>query len=230
MKKIFFIVLLVLFIFPITIFSKNNILSLVEDKEYLYYDQKYLKDNDFTIRIKQNQVYKKNFTVKNDTPHSYPLYFLLESNSFEEANDDVLDYLMISIKRDGKLIYNGSANIFNYSSDSTKLHEFVSLNKFTSRSSSNIEFELQLSNDYFSQYKNSYTYVTFLFYVDGEDNEKILLNPYTREMFYNYLDVWVFCLFCILVSFIILIIIFIRKKIKIKKLKREENKELKESL
>ena len=221
MKKIYFIMLLVLFIFPITIFSKNNILSLVEDKGYLYYDQKYIKDKDFTIRIKENETYKKSFTIKNDTVHSYPLYFLLESNSFEEVNDDVLDYLMISIKRDEKLIYNGSASVFNYSSDYTKLHEFVSLNKFTSRSSSNIEFELKLSNDYFSQHKGSYTYVTFLFYVDGEDNEKLLLNPYTREMFYNYLDVWVFCLFCIFVSCVVLTIIFIRKRMKTKKLKRE---------
>ncbi len=225
MKKIYFIMLVVLFIFPITIFSKNNILSLVEDKGYLYYDQKYIKDKDFTIRIKENETYKNIFTIKNDTTHSYPLYFLLESNSFEEANDDILDYLMISIKRDGKLIYNGSANIFNYSSDSTKLHEFVSLNKFISRSSSNIEFELKISNEYFSQHKESYCYVTFLFYTDGEDNEKLLLNPFTREMFYNYLDIWVFCLFCILVSFIIIIIIFVSKRMKTKKRKIEIEKE-----
>ena len=224
MKKIYFIMLLVLFIFPITIFSKNNILSLIEDKGYLYYDQKYLEDKDFTIRIKQNETYKKSFTIKNDTAHSYPLFFLLESNSFEESNNNVLDYIFIDIKRDGELIYNGSASIFNYSSDSTKLHEFVSLNKFTSRSSSNIEIELKMSDD-FSQYKDSYTYVTFLFYADGEDNEKLLLNPYTREMFYNYLDVWIFCLFCIFVSFIILTIIFIRKRMIKKKLKRgEKNK------
>ena len=226
MKKIYFIMLLVLFIFPITIFSKNNVLSLVEDKGYLYYDQKYQKDKDFTIRIKQDEVYKNIFTIKNDTTHSHPLYLLLESNSFEESNDDVLDYLMISITRDGELIYNGSANIFNYSSDSTKLHEFVSLNKFTGRSSSNIEIGLQLSDDYFSQHKNSYTYVTFSFYTDGEDNEKLLLNPYTKEMFYNYLDVWIFCLFCIFISLVFLIIIFIRKRMKTKNLKREEkNKE-----
>ena len=168
MKKILFMMLLVLFLFPITIFSKNNILSLVEDEGYLYYDQKYIKDKDFTIRIKKNETYKNTFTIKNDTTYSYPLYFLLESNSFEEANDDILDYLMISIKRDGKLLYSGSASIFNYSSDSTKLHEFVSLNKFTGRSSSNIEIGLQLSDDYFSQHKNSYTYVTFSFYTDGE--------------------------------------------------------------
>ena len=225
MKKIYFIMLLVLFIFPITIFSKNNILSLIEDKGYLYYDQKYLEDKDFTIRIKQNETYKKSFTIKNDTAHSYPLFFLLESNSFEESNDNVLDYIFINIKRDGELIYNGSASIFNYSSDSTKLHEFVSLNKFTTKSTSKVEIELNISNDYFYQHREPYTYVTFLFYSESDDNEKLLLNPYTREMFYNYLDTWVFCLFCILCSCFILTIIFIRKKIKKKKLKKEDDNE-----
>ncbi len=227
MKGIYrFLLLVGIVFFTVPVVANENILCLVDNKNNLSYDERYMDIDSLTkkIDIGSSKIYKESFVIQNTTLESQELFLHLETKAQDGSIDDLLDYLQLKITVDKKVIYEGSASSLNSSLDGNVLLEYIPLGKYDKNQESNCDVEFSIVDSYRSISDNKYAYVYWSFYTKDKDNDYIEIEKLTSEMFYNFLDVWVFCGFCIGVAFIVLAIYYIRMRIEYKRIHNKDDK------
>ncbi len=226
MKKII-IIFLILFSFCISVSAKDKTFSLITYEKDLYYDGRYMKEENFkkTMDLVGDKTYQDTYVIENNTKKEQELFLLLESVAEDGSYNDIMEYSHLKVSLDDTIVYDGSASVMDYTASKNELYDFVSLGKFEKMSSKKLSIELVLSSDYQGKSKNKFAYVTSSFYIKNADKNFSMIEEATPQMIYNFLDVWVFCGVCVLVSILLLSIIYIRKHPLKKKEKKEDKEE-----
>ena len=232
MKYLRLLFIAILF-FPLTVFAEEDTLRLLKQDDEIFYDYQYVTKNTFSqsVKIDSKKDFQKKFLVNNETGDKLGLFFLVDTKGQDGTLNDLLDYLQLKILVDGKAIYDGSASVMNSSIDSSMLLEPISLGDFSDKKISNLEVNLHVMDEYFSASNNRFAYIDWTFYIKDSEGEFLEIGPLTKDEFYNYLNIWVFCGFSIGVAGAILFgYLFLkmrkhRKNDKDKKEKKEEGNE-----
>lgn len=231
MKRFLQYFLIALCLFPLWVDAKDTKLSLLKDHDVLCYDGKTIKDEDLMkeMDLTSSEVFKNELVIENTTGDDYQIYFLLSTKEQDGSFNDLLDYLTLKVYVDDKVVYDGTGSVIDFATEKEDLHDFISLGSILKASSSVMRVEASVSNDYASVSNNTFAYLIWEFYIRDKDKEFIKIEELSTEQFYNWMDIWVFCLVCIIVAGIILFIYYRRKKRSLhpvedsKKEKKEEN-------
>ena len=229
-----FLIILVGFLMMPLVSAKEKTVSFIEYKEAIHYDERSIKEDDFTkeMDLVGDKRYEETFVIRNDSKKKIETFLLLESTSADGSYNDIMDYATLKVSLDDTVLYDGSASVMNYALEREKLYDLVSLGKLEKKSQQNLKIELTLLDSYQSVSNNKFAYITVSFYTKDQNKNYTLIEKATPQMIYNFLDVWVFCGVCVFVGLLILSILYVKKhpiKKKEKKDEEEENKEEKES-
>ena len=227
--KIIFIFIIGFFI-TLSVSAREKTFSLIEYKKGLYYDGRYLKEEQFKkeMDLIQDKKYQDTFVIQNNTKKDREVFLLLESVSAEGSYNDIMEYGYLKVMLGDKVLYEGSSSGMDLATNKESLHDFISLGKITKKDSAKIQIELTVSNEYTAKSKNKFAYVTSSFYIQNKDKSFSVIPEATAQMIYNFLDVWVFCGVCVFIGLLFLSIFYIRKHPFKKKNKENKGKEEKE--
>ena len=226
MKKIILVFLLFCFI---PVYAKDDTFYLTKQKGAIYYDERFLDTSLLQVEVdtQNNDTYDTSFQIENATGENQKLYLLMDSKSEDGTFNELLESVAVSVRFQDKVIYDGTASIFNDSGDSSHLHSFVYLGDFKNNQGGLLEISFNIAEDYFKESKNSFAYVSYSLYTMNQNKEYIKIETLTPEMLYNYLSVWIFCIFCTFVGLFILFLPTIRKKVHLPKFSfKKKNEEV----
>jgi len=210
--------------------AKEKTVSFIDYKEGFYYDERRIKEEDFTeeMSLVGDKKYEETFIIRNDSSHKKEVFLALESMAEDGSYNDIMEYCSLKVFLDDKVLYDGSASIMDYVQEREKLQEFVSLGKLDKKSIQELKILLTLTGDYQAKSKNKFAYVTASFYIKDSQKNYTLVEKATPQMIYNFLDVWVFCGVCVLVGLLLLSIYYWKKnayKRKVKEKDKDKDKE-----
>lgn len=228
MKIIKILLLFVIsFGFVLSVSAREKTFSLIEYKDSIYYDGRYLKEENFKKEMDfiKDKKYQDTFLIQNDTKKDREIFLLLENISADGSYNDIMEYCHLTVSLDDKIIYDGSASGMDYTTSKGELYDFVSLGKIEKKEIKKLVIELVLSSDYPNLSQNKFAYVTPSFYLQDEDKSFVLIEEATPQMIYNFLSVWIFCGVCVFVALFVLSIFYIRKHPLKKKEKEDKEKE-----
>ena len=226
------VLLLITFFLTIPVYAKDDTLYLTKQKDAIYYDERFIDTSLLRMEVdtKKNETYETSFKVENATGEDQKIYLLMDSKSEDGTFNELLESVAVQVTYQNKVVYDGTASIFNDSGNSKELNGFIYLGNIKKNEGDTLKILFNVSDSYYKESNNSYAYVSFSFYTLNKKKEYIEIETLTPEMFYNYLSVWIFCCFCAIVGLFILFMPLIRKKIHLpeihlKKKKEDENKE-----
>lgn len=219
--------LILLSFLSIPVAAKENRVVLIEDKGNLYYDNRYIKENNFTEEVNSSKMeYQKDFVVDNQTKNKREIFLLVESIGQDGSYNDLMDSLHIKVIRDEKVLYDDTGSGIDLSHQERDLHDFISIGSFAFKEHSTIHVIID------SEEADLSGYFHYSFYYKDKDNTYTEVLKYTDDMFYNSYDIWIFVCFSIVLAGIILFVLIHRYKIEnhpeIAKKKREEKEKKKE--
>ena len=228
MKKYLFFVFLFLFSLLSVVLAKEQVFSFIIHDDVLYYDSKLLKEDDFSqiLNLSEQKEFSNTFTFKNDSNRKIPLYLFLESKEEDGSYANLFDYLTLKVSMDDKVLYDDSASILNYASN-TNLYDYISLGDISKNSSCALQFDLQLSSEYQKISNNKFAYLHYSFYSLDSDKDYVEIKPFSKEKFYLSFGVWMFCIVCIIFAFVLLTIIYIIRKRNYNRIHKKTEKNMK---
>ena len=185
MKK--FILLISLFVFGIiSVQAKENKLYFTEDNNRLYYDSKLIDENVFMKHIDMTP--GENFTdelyIENGTNTKYTLYFKVVPREQSAEANELLDNIVMRIKLDDKIIYEGKATGLDYTNQGINLQNAILLGEFTPSKNSKMVVETKLSENYDNTEFSDFSYIDWSFYAQYDDSEppvEIIVSPDTMK-------------------------------------------------
>ena len=185
MKK--FILLISLFVFGIiSVQAKENKLYFTEDNNRLYYDSKLIDENVFMKHIDMTP--GENFTdelyIENGTNTKYTLYFKVVPREQSAEANELLDNIVMRIKLDDKIIYEGKATGLDYTDQGINLQNAILLGEFTPSKNSKMVVETKLSENYDNTEFSDFSYIDWSFYAQYDDSEppvEIIVSPDTMK-------------------------------------------------
>ena len=185
MKK--FILLISLFVFGIiSVQAKENKLYFTEDNNRLYYDSKLIDENVFMKHIDMTP--GENFTdelyIENGTNTKYTLYFKVVPREQSAEANELLDNILMRIKLDDKIIYEGKATGLDYTDQGINLQNAILLGDFTPSKNSKMVVETKLSENYDNTEFSDFSYIDWSFYAQYDDSEppvEIIVSPDTMK-------------------------------------------------
>ena len=185
MKK--FILLISLFVFGIiSVQAKENKLYFTEDNNRLYYDSKLIDENVFMKHIDMTP--GENFTdelyIENGTNTKYTLYFKVSPREQSAEANELLDNIVMRIKLDDKIIYEGKATGLDYTDQGINLQNAILLGDFTPSKNSKMVVETKLSENYDNTEFSDFSYIDWSFYAQYDDSEppvEIIVSPDTMK-------------------------------------------------
>lgn len=185
MKK--FILLISLFVFGIiSVQAKENKLYFTEDNNRLYYDSKLIDENVFMKHIDMTP--GENFTdelyIENGTNTKYTLYFKVVPREQSAEANELLDNIVMRIKLDDKIIYEGKATGLDYVNQGINLQNAILLGEFTPSKNSKMVVETKLSENYDNTEFSDFSYIDWSFYAQYDDSEppvEIIVSPDTMK-------------------------------------------------
>ena len=171
MKK--FILLISLFVFGIiSVQAKENKLYFTEDNNRLYYDSKLIDENVFMKHIDMTP--GENFTdelyIENGTNTKYTLYFKVVPREQSAEANELLDNIVMRIKLDDKIIYEGKATGLDYTDQGINLQNAILLGEFTPSKNSKMVVETKLSENYDNTEFSDFSYIDWSFYAQYYDS------------------------------------------------------------
>jgi len=185
MKKfILFISLFVLSI--ISVQAKENKLYFTEDNNRLYYDSKLIDENVFMkhIDMTPGENFIDELYIENGTNTKYTLYFKVVPREQSTEANELLDNILMRIKLDDEVIYEGKATGLDYADQGINLQKAILLGEFTPSKNSKMVVETKLSENYDNTEFSDFSYIDWSFYAQYDDSEppvEIIVSPDTMK-------------------------------------------------
>ena len=203
MKKI--VLFISFFVFSIlSVQAKENKLYFTEENDRLYYESKLIDEDVFMKHIDMTP--GENFTdellIENGTNTKYTLYFKIVPREQSSAADELLENIIMNIKLDGKVIYNGKATGLDYTEQGVNLQKAILIGDFTPSKNSKMVVETKLSENYDNTEFNDFSYIDWSFYAQYDDSEppvEIIASPDTMKNSFPF--AFVFSVIIILIGF-----------------------------
>ena len=190
MKKfVLFISLFALCI--ISVEAEENKLYFTEENNRLYYDSKLIDENVFMKHIGMTP--GENFTdellIENGTNTKYTLYFKVVPREQSAEADELLENIIMKIKLDEEIIYEGKATGLDYTEQGIDLQKAILLGDFTPSKNSKMVVETKLSENYDNTELNEFSYIDWSFYAQYDDSKppvEIIVSPNTMRNSFPY--------------------------------------------
>lgn len=185
MKKfVLFISLFALCI--ISVEAKENKLYFTEENNRLYYESKLIDENIFMkhVDMTPGESFTDELIVENGTNTKYTLYFKIVPREQSAEADELLDNIMMKIKLDDNVIYEGKATGLDYTEQGIDLQKAILLGDFTPSKNSKMVVETKLSENYDNTEFNDFSYIDWSFYAQYDDSEppvEIIVSPDTMK-------------------------------------------------
>ena len=184
--------------------AKENKLYFTEDNNRLYYDSKLIDENVFMKHIGMTP--GENFTdellIENGTNTKYTLYFKVVPREQSAEADELLENIIMKIKLDEEIIYEGKATGLDYTEQGIDLQKAILLGDFTPSKNSKMVVETKLSENYDNTEFNDFSYIDWSFYAQYDDSEppvEIIASPDTMKNSFPF--AFVFSVIIILIGF-----------------------------
>ncbi len=221
------IIIILLLFFTIPVYAKDDVFYMTKQKDSVYYDERFIDSSLLEVEVDttKDNTYETSFQIENATGEDQKLYLLMDSKSEDGTFNELLESVAVRVTYQDKVVYDGSAAIFNDSGESSELNGFVFLGDIENSQGGLLNIAFNVSDDYYKESNNTFAYVSYSFYKLNEKKEYVAIETLTAEMFYNYLSVWIFCIFCAVVGGIIIFMPIIKKKVKLPKIKFGKKKE-----
>ena len=203
MKKfVLFISLFALCI--ISVEAKENKLYFTEENNRLYYESKLIDENIFMkhVDMTPGESFTDELIIENGTNTKYTLYFKIVPREQSAEADELLDNIMMKIKLDDNVIYEGKATGLDYTEQGIDLQKAILLGNFAPSKNSKMVVETKLSENYDNTEFNDFSYIDWSFYAQYDDSEppvKIIASPDTMKISFPFASV--FSVIIILIGF-----------------------------
>ena len=203
MKKfVLFISLFALCI--ISVEAKENKLYFTEENNRLYYESKLIDENIFMkhVDMTPGESFTDELIIENGTNTKYTLYFKIVPREQSAEADELLDNIMMKIKLDDNVIYEGKATGLDYTEQGIDLQKAILLGEFTPSKNSKMVVETKLSENYDNTEFSDFSYIDWSFYAQYDDSEppvEIIASPDTMENSFPF--AFVFSVIIILIGF-----------------------------
>ena len=203
MKKfVLFISLFALCI--ISVEAKENKLYFTEENNRLYYESKLIDENIFMkhVDMTPGESFTDELIIENGTNTKYTLYFKIVPREQSAEADELLDNIMMKIKLDDNVIYEGKATGLDYTEQGIDLQKAILLGNFAPSENSKMVVETKLSENYDNTEFNDFSYIDWSFYAQYDDSEppvEIIASPDTMKNSFPF--AFVFSVIIILIGF-----------------------------
>ncbi len=203
MKKfVLFISLFALCI--ISVEAKENKLYFTEENNRLYYESKLIDENIFMkhVDMTPGESFTDKLIIENGTNTKYTLYFKIVPREQSAEADELLDNIMMKIKLDDNVIYEGKATGLDYTEQGIDLQKAILLGNFAPSKNSKMVVETKLSENYDNTEFNDFSYIDWSFYAQYDDSEppvEIIASPDTMKNSFPF--AFVFSVIIILIGF-----------------------------
>lgn len=203
MKKfVLFISLFALCI--ISVEAKENKLYFMEENNRLYYESKLIDENIFMkhVDMTPGESFTDELIIENGTNTKYTLYFKIVPREQSAEADELLDNIMMKIKLDDNVIYEGKATGLDYTEQGIDLQKAILLGNFAPSKNSKMVVETKLSENYDNTEFNDFSYIDWSFYAQYDDSEppvEIIASPDTMKNSFPF--AFVFSVIIILIGF-----------------------------
>ena len=140
--------------------------------------------------------------IENGTNTKYTLYFKIVPREQSAEADELLDNIMMKIKLDDNVIYEGKATGLDYTEQGIDLQKAILLGNFAPSKNSKMVVETKLSENYDNTEFNDFSYIDWSFYAQYDDSEppvEIIASPDTMKNSFPF--AFVFSVIIILIGF-----------------------------
>lgn len=190
MKKI----ILLIFVFvlsTISVQAKENRLYFTEENDRLYYESKLIDEDVFMKHMDMvpGSRYTDELTIENGTKIKYTLFFKVVPKSQSAEADELLENIIMKIKLDDKVIYEGKATGLDYTNQGIDLQQAILLGDFEPSKTSKMVVETKLSESYGNTEFNESSYIDWSFYAqydNGKPPVEIVETPDTMSNSFPY--------------------------------------------
>ena len=170
----------------------------------LYYESKLIDENIFMkhVDMTPGESFTDELIIENGTNTKYTLYFKIVPREQSAEADELLDNIMMKIKLDDNVIYEGKATGLDYTEQGIDLQKAILLGNFAPSKNSKMVVETKLSENYDNTEFNDFSYIDWSFYAQYDDSEppvEIIASPDTMKNSFPF--AFVFSVIIILIGF-----------------------------
>ncbi len=190
MKK--FVLFISLFALSVlSVQAKENKLYFTEENNRLYYESKLIDEDIFMkhIDMTPGESFTDELLIENGTNTKYTLYFKVVPREQSAEADELLENIIMKIKLDEEIIYEGKATGLDYTEQGIDLQKAILLGDFTPSKNSKMVVETKLSENYDNTELNEFSYIDWSFYAQYDDSKppvEIIVSPNTMRNSFPY--------------------------------------------
>ena len=190
MKK--FVLFISLFALSVlSVQARENKLYFTEENNRLYYESKLIDEDIFMkhIDMTPGESFTDELLIENGTNTKYTLYFKIVPREQSAEADELLENIIMKIKLDEEIIYEGKATGLDYTEQGIDLQKAILLGDFTPSKNSKMVVETKLSENYDNTELNEFSYIDWSFYAQYDDSKppvEIIVSPNTMRNSFPY--------------------------------------------
>lgn len=190
MKK--FVLFISLFALSVlSVQARENKLYFTEENNRLYYESKLIDEDIFMkhIDMTPGESFTDELLIENGTNTKYTLYFKAVPREQSAEADELLENIIMKIKLDEEIIYEGKATGLDYTEQGIDLQKAILLGDFTPSKNSKMVVETKLSENYDNTELNEFSYIDWSFYAQYDDSKppvEIIVSPNTMRNSFPY--------------------------------------------
>lgn len=190
MKK--FVLFISLFALSVlSVQARENKLYFTEENNRLYYESKLIDEDIFMkhIDMTPGESFTDELLIENGTNTKYTLYFKVVPREQSAEADELLEKIIMKIKLDEEIIYEGKATGLDYTEQGIDLQKAILLGDFTPSKNSKMVVETKLSENYDNTELNEFSYIDWSFYAQYDDRKppvEIIVSPNTMRNSFPY--------------------------------------------
>ena len=190
MKK--FVLFISLFALSVlSVQARENKLYFTEENNRLYYESKLIDEDIFMKHIDMipGESFTDELLIENGTNTKYTLYFKVVPREQSAEADELLENIIMKIKLDEEIIYEGKATGLDYTEQGIDLQKAILLGDFTPSKNSKMVVETKLSENYDNTELNEFSYIDWSFYAQYDDSKppvEIIVSPNTMRNSFPY--------------------------------------------
>lgn len=172
MKK--FVLFISLFALSVlSVQARENKLYFTEENNRLYYESKLIDEDIFMkhIDMTPGESFTDELLIENGTNKKYTLYFKVIPREQSREADELLENIIMKIKLDEEIIYEGKATGLDYTEQGIDLQKAILLGDFTPSKSSKMTVETKLSENYDNTNMRELSYIDWSFYAQYDDGK-----------------------------------------------------------
>ncbi len=174
MKKILILVILLMIV---PVYAKENKLYLINDNKEIKYESGLYDEKVFMRHMDMvpGSKYTDELTIENSGKTPIKLYLKLQKKEQTLATENLLNNIILKIKIDDEIIYEGKAN----GTGNINLLDSVYLGEFASNKSAKMVVDTYLSVDYENPKEDDYSKIEWTFYAQIEEEPPKEVVPIT---------------------------------------------------